>query len=162
MTRIRGYSGLQIGLHWLIAVLLVVNWFLGDGMGKAWRARMEAGTTGIEGNTWHVWIGGAILLLVVVRIVARLVQGAPEAPQDDPAWQQSAGIWSHRLLYLLMLAVPVLGALAWYWGIRWAGEAHEIAVNVLLAVVALHTAAALYHQYVKRDGLLKRMMRPEA
>ena len=156
------YSTAQIALHWLTASLLVGNWIVSDGMGRVWRARMESGATGFEGNTLHVWIGSAVLAVVLVRLVLRLVNGAPPLPSDEPALLRYGAAVSHWLLYALMLAVPVSGALAWYVHVRAAGGLHETLVNLLIALVALHTAAALYHRYVRRDGVLQRMVRPRA
>ena len=85
MTRARGgYSGLQIGLHWLIAALVVAAWLTHDGMDDALEMRIEAGRSGIEGNTAHVWLGGAVLALMVLRLLVRLVQGAPDVPEGTP------------------------------------------------------------------------------
>ena len=112
------YSKLQITLHWLIAVLILATWWLGDGMGRALRSRFEQGQTGIEGNTWHVWLGGAVLLLVVFRIIVRRVQGAPVPVADTPPLLHAAGVWGHRLLYLLMVLAPLMGAAAWHLMLR--------------------------------------------
>ncbi|APE42834.1 hypothetical protein BOO69_04900 [Sulfitobacter alexandrii] len=152
------YSGLQITLHWLIAFLIAAAWFLGDGMGRILDKRIEAGTTGIEGNTLHVWIGGAVFLLVLIRIAVRLRTGAPAPAAGSTGWQETAALWGHRALYLMMILVPVLGATAWYGHVKPAAEAHEIAVNVLVILIVGHTLMALYHQYVARDGTLRRMI----
>ncbi|OAN77775.1 cytochrome B562 [Sulfitobacter sp. EhC04] len=152
------YSSLQIALHWLIAILIAAAWFLGDGMGRILDKRIEAGTTGIEGNTLHVWIGGAVLLLVLIRLVVRFVSGAPEPVAGNPSWQDKAALWGHRALYLFMILVPALGAAAWYGHVKPAAEAHEIAVNILVILISGHTLMALYHHYVARDGTLRRMV----
>ena len=38
------------------------------------------------------------------------------------------------------------------------GESHALAANTLLAVAALHGAAALMHHFVWKDGVLRRML----
>ena len=63
-----GYSRLQIILHWLIAILIVFAWITHEAMEDAFEARIERGATGLEGNTLHVWLGGAVFLLVLIRI----------------------------------------------------------------------------------------------
>ncbi len=158
MVTNNAYSRLQITLHWSIAILIAIAWFLGDGMGKIWRDRMQAGTTGIEGNTWHVWVGGAVFLLVLIRIVVRLTSAVPAPEPAQYGWQEKAALWGHRALYLMMVVVPALGASAWYLHIKAAGEAHEIAVSVLLVLIAGHTILALYHHYIAKDGTLRRMV----
>ena len=57
--------------------------------------------------------------------------------------------------------MPLTGATAWLFGVELAGEVHEFLKNVLIAVVALHIAGALYEHFVTRSDVLKRMLRPE-
>lgn len=156
-----GYSTLQIALHWLIAVLIVATWFTHEGMGQALRTRIETGATGIEGNTVHVWLGGAAFALIVIRVVVRLIQGAPGAVAGSSPAMAQAAKWGHRLLYLLMLAVPALGATAWYGGVRSAGEIHETAGGLLMLVALGHAGVAVWHHYVKRNATLRRMLKPQ-
>ena len=73
MKTTTGYSGLQIGLHWLIAILIVTAWFTGEGAGEAMET-VENG--GVAGFVPHVAFGLAILALVVVRVLVRLGRGA--------------------------------------------------------------------------------------
>ncbi|MEY3308596.1 MAG: hypothetical protein RLZZ413_2634, partial [Pseudomonadota bacterium] len=42
-----------------------------------------------------------------------------------------------------------------------AAEAHEVMTSLLLVVLAVHVAAALWHQFWLKDHLLRRMMRAE-
>jgi len=113
MAKPSGYSRVQIALHWLVAVLIVAAWFTHDGMGRALRTRIETGASGIEGNTLHVWFGGAAFALILIRIVLRLMRGAPDHEPGMSPKMQLAATWGHRLLYLLMIAAPALGAAAW-------------------------------------------------
>ncbi|MFM7444765.1 MAG: cytochrome b/b6 domain-containing protein, partial [Tabrizicola sp.] len=76
MKTTTGYSGLQIGLHWLIAILIVAAWFTGEGAGEAMEVVEDGGTAGFVP---HVAVGLAILALVVVRVLVRLGRGAPAA-----------------------------------------------------------------------------------
>lgn len=158
--RIRnGYSRLQIGLHWLIALVILLAWLTGDGMDDALRQRIASGATGFEGNTLHVWLGGAVFALVVLRILVRLVSGAPEPAAALPEMHRKAAVWGHRLLYALMVLVPAAGATTWYPGLRDFGEVHELLGNLFLLIVLGHSLAAVYHQW--RGGhTLMRMVRP--
>jgi cytochrome b561 len=162
MSERTGYSGLQIGLHWLIAFLIFAAYFASDGMGDALRTRIEAGASGTTGNTLHVWLGGAVLALVLVRIAVRLLRGAPGSPPRTPALVSMAAKWGHRLLYVLMVVVPLGGAVTWYGGIREAGEVHEVLGTLLMLVVAGHVLAAILHEALARDGTMQRMFRPGA
>ena len=71
-----------------------------------------------------------------------------------------AADWGHRLIYLLMIAVPLGGISTFFLGLD-VGELHGLAANVLMVVVLGHALMALYHQYVVKDGLLRRMMQAE-
>lgn len=157
MKTTQGYSGIQIALHWLIAVLILVAWLSGEGAEEAMEA-VENG--GVVGFVPHVAFGLAILLLVVVRILVRLSRGAPTAPGTPGSLSVMAADWGHRLIYLLMVAVPLGGASVFFLGLE-VGEIHSLAANILMLVVLGHALMALYHQYVLKDGLLRRMMRAE-
>ena len=157
MKTTSGYSGLQIGLHWLVALLIVVAWFTGEGAGEAMEVVEDGGTAGFVP---HVAFGLAILALVVVRVLVRLGRGAPSAPGAPGSLSVLAADWGHRLIYLLMIAVPLGGIATFFLGID-VGEVHGLAANVLMLIVLGHALMALYHQYVLKDGLLRRMMKAE-
>jgi len=157
MKTTTGYSGLQIGLHWLIAVLILVAWFTGEGAEEALEAVEEGGTAGFVP---HVAVGLSILALVLVRVLVRLGRGAPAAPGAPGSLSVLAADWGHRLIYLLMIAVPLGGISVFFLGLD-VGDVHGLAANVLMLVVLGHALMALYHQYVLKDGLLRRMMKAE-
>jgi cytochrome b561 len=157
MKTTTGYSGLQIGLHWLIAILIVTAWFTGEGAEEAMDIVEDGGTIGFVP---HVAMGLAILALVVVRVLVRLGRGAPAAPGAPGGLSAMAADWGHRLIYLLMIAVPLGGIATFFLGLD-VGEVHGLAANVLMLVVLGHVLMALYHQYVLKDGLLRRMMKAE-
>ncbi len=161
MTQPTGYSRLQIGLHWAIALLLVVNYFTGEAMISAFDGFYEEATNAV---TWqsnvHVWFGSAILALVLVRFIVRLMNGAPPHAEETNGLMVLAGKVNHALLYALLVLVPVLGLLAWFGGYTDLGDYHVLFMNGMLILAGLHAAAALFHQYVIKDGLLMRMVRP--
>lgn len=157
MKTTSGYSGLQIGLHWLIAILIVTAWFTGEGAEEAMEVVEEGGASGFVP---HVAFGLAILALVVVRVLVRLGRGAPAAPGTAGSLSVMAADWGHRLIYLLMIAVPLGGISTFFLGLE-VGEIHGLAANILMLVVLGHALMALYHQYVLKDGLLRRMMKAE-
>lgn len=157
MKATTGYSGLQIALHWLVAILIIASWFTGEGAEEAMEVVKEGGTIGFVP---HVAIGLAILALVVLRLLLRFRRGAPAAPGVPGSLAVRAAEWGHRLIYLLMIAVPLGGASVFFLGLD-VGDVHGLAANVLMLVVLGHALMALYHQYVLKDGLLRRMMRAE-
>ena len=152
-----GYSRIQIALHWAVALLILFAWLSGEGAEDAMEL-VEDG--GVVGFVPHVAIGLAILTLVVARVLVRLSRGAPAAPGVPGSLSVKAADWGHRLLYLLMIAVPLGGISVFFLGLE-VGQIHGLAANLLMLVVLGHALMALYHQYVLKDGLLRRMMRAD-
>lgn len=155
MKTTTGYSGLQIALHWLIAILILAAWLTGDGGREAMKTIEDGGTAGFVP---HVALGLAILALVLVRVLVRLGRGAPEAPGEPGSLLVRVAGWGHLLIYVLMIGVPLGGIATFFLGID-VGDVHALAANVLMVVVLGHALMALYHQYVLKDGLLRRMMK---
>lgn len=162
-------------LHWLMALAILTMLFIGVGMVSTvsdWHNRLL---------DLHRPLGIAILLLAALRLLVRLRYGVPALPQDLPRWQRHAAQVSHILLYLLMLAMPLVG-----WAMLSAGGypvslgggvvlphivpqsrslyaflrgAHTDLALLFFAVFLMHFAAALFHALIRRDGVL-RSMRP--
>ena len=107
----------------------------------------------------HVAGGIIVLLLVLWRLSIRRRRGVPDLPPNGNPVLDVIAKWTHSLLYLAMLLVPISGAAAWFGGAEAAGEAHGMFFNILLALVILHSFGAIYHQYIKKDGLMDRMKR---
>ncbi|MBF9035604.1 cytochrome b [Rhodobacterales bacterium HKCCE2091] len=160
MTTKTGYSTVQIALHWLVAALIAAAWFTSDGMGHVLRQVEDGADPG--GPYAHVLIGIAVLVLVLARLAARVTSGAPAPAAARGSLPHLAAVWGHRLLYVLMLAVPALGIATFFGGIHDAGDLHETLANLLMLVVLGHAAAGIFHQWVLKDGTLTRMVRPGA
>ena len=173
MTRSDTYPRPLVLLHWLVFVAaalavaaIEIKGFFPKGSPE--RAQM---------TLWHESFGLAVLLLMTLRLVVRASVKVPPLP-PGPRWMEVSAQAMHWLLYLLMLAMPVLGvlALAWsgkhvpFFGASWTlpltvdvplgrslKNIHEAGANLVFAAVGLHAAAALWHQFVLKDGLLRRM-----
>ena len=161
MTERTGYSGLQIALHWLVAALILGAFFTKGRMEDALELRIASGATGTEGNTAHVWMGGLAFVLVAVRIVVRLRSGAPGPVAGTSPMMALAVKWGHRLLYALMVATPLTGALTWYGGIDALGDVHETVGQALMIVILGHILAAMLHEALRGDGTMNRMFSPQ-
>lgn len=176
MTVFLRYTRTAVGLHWLIAVLIIgafaVGWYMTSLPGLS-LAKLKL-------YSWHKWVGVTIFGLVLLRVVWRLVHGAPVAVASMPAWQVRAAHMAHLALYGLMIAIPLTGYLmsqaagipVVYFGV-WemptliganealkAGmqQAHVVLNYLMATIVVLHVLAALKHQFVDRDGTLSRML----
>ena len=160
-------------MHWLMAALVLGMLFIGVGM---------VSTTG-PAYVWllalHRPLGIAILALVLIRVPLRLATGAPALPDDLPIVQKRIAWGSHVLLYLALVAMPLIG-----WGMLSAGgypilltkdmvlppilphdlalygflrQAHTVVAVLFFALILAHMAAALVHGLIRRDGVLKSM-----
>jgi cytochrome b561 len=161
MAHPTGYSASQIWLHWLVALLIVPQFVLNDAIGGAWRAilRGQEVTPSIL-IVLHIVVGVTILALVLWRLVLRVRHGAPLPPAEEAPSLQLAGKLTHAALYLLLIALSVTGGLAWFVDIKVLGGAHEVLTKLLLILVGLHVAGALYQQFVLKTNLIARMKTP--
>lgn len=155
-TTKRSYNTAQILLHWAIAALIIFNYFVSEGMGRAFRQHLDDSNAGYNlVSSLHAYAGLTIIALVVIRIIVRFMSKKTKTASTNLFDRVSRII--HEFLYLLMFLVPVFGAIAWYLGIHIMGDVHEIAMNIMMALVLLHAFAALFHQYVLKDGTLLKM-----
>ncbi len=154
MAQTKDYSGLQIALHWATAALIAGNYLVSDGMEQALDAKMDGAAYGGLVPTFHVWAGSALLAIVLFRLVIRLTSGAPQTAPD--LGSRLAGL-VHWVLYGLMVAVPVLGASAWFLGVGQAADLHVLVMNAMMVLILGHAGMAIFHHYVLRDGILSKM-----
>lgn len=155
-----GYSGAQIGLHWIIAALVIFQLLFGEDMSHVMRATARGALVTPSDAFWagaHYYLGIAIMTLALVRLFIRFVWGAPEPLQRG--WMRKAGALSHGAFYILLIAAPILGLLAYYVGEPF-GDLHELCKPLLIILIGLHAAAALFHQFWLKDGTLRRMLVP--
>lgn len=173
---LRRYSNVAVTLHWLIVVLLLTQVWLGFTF-----ADMPRGPARAEYFTWHKTVGATILVLTLIRLGYRLMNPPPPYPSDMPEWRHTAAVWSHRLIYFLLIALPLTGLIAvsgrtrdWFTplvgglplpvvpGINEAtgeisGDVHVILVWTTITLLVLHIGAALYEQFIARVGVAYRM-----
>ena len=156
-----GYTRLQILLHWIVVVLIMVQYVGHEAMVAAWEAYQKAdpAATVTLGARVHVIGGMLILAFAVWRIVLRLTQGAPAAPEKEPRSLQILAAATHGLIYVMLFAMPISGALLWAGGVEVAGTVHSTLRFVLLALIALHISGAVYHAFVLGTDVMSRMIR---
>jgi cytochrome b561 len=178
------YSTIAIALHWIIAVLMVVNVVLGlsgDAVPDSW-ARPVIDT--------HKSIGITVLGLAILRLLWRWSHPAPPLPAAYPRWERIAAHVAHALLYVLIFTLPITGWMhdsAWkdapthpmklFGLVPWPRlgwilstepvrkeQLHDlyfgwhVALAYALCVLfALHLVAALKHQFRDRHPELQRM-----
>lgn len=167
------YTTTAVVLHWLLAAAILGS--LGFGL---YMVDLPFSPRRVQLYNWHKWAGVTILVLSAARLLWRLTHRPPADP-PMPAWQRRAAHATHLALYALFFAVPLTGwaySSAAGFPIVWFGvlplpdfvpvdrdladaikPLHWISAYALAALVVLHVAAALKHQFVDRDGLLGRM-----
>jgi cytochrome b561 len=179
------YTRTAVVLHWLIALLIIVNVVLGlsaDSLPDDW-VRPVVDT--------HKSIGITVLGLALLRVLWRVSHQPPPLPREFPSWERSAAHLAHFLLYLLMIGLPLSGWLhdsAWkdaathpmrlFNLFQWPrigyvmsldpalketlhdrfGALHTWLGYALYALLAMHIGGALKHQWIDRKSVLKRMM----
>lgn len=164
MTAPAGYSRLQILLHWTIAVLVAVQFLFHDAMEDAFDDRVDGDMVRgdeLAGAWVHAGVGATILVLAIVRVIVRLRRGAPPAHRDKPVFLIWIAYATHVALYGFIIAMPVVGAIAWFGLIEDAGDFHSSAAKILLPLIGLHIAGALAETLIFRNDTLKRMFVPD-
>lgn len=167
------YSLTAQALHWSVALAVLAAYSL-----ALWRDEMPKGDFRNTITGLHMSLGILVLGLSAFRIGLRAF--STSLPQTiAPEWMKLAAKIGHAVLYLSLLAIPLIGILmVWAKGrpVMFFGtslvapftisgalaepleELHEIAANIMMIMAGLHAAAAIIHQYVLRDGTLSRML----
>jgi len=170
------YDGFAIALHWAVALLVFLQFFLAITWGYFSHDTRETM------QSLHVSLGILLTAAIIVRIVWRLIPGH-QVSSVHAGWVRNASKGVHYLLYLLLVAQVVTGfLLRWAQG-RPAGffglfgipgpfgaldratrrEIHQIHewIGWAIVIIALgHALAALYHHYALKDRVLGRMFPP--
>ena len=170
------YSSTQKFLHWALFALVVLLYALT--YGDAFYSRGDPAVAFF----WRLHISFGLLLAALVfwRVVLRGIRGAPGLPAEMSAPEQAAAKIGHFILYALLIAIPVLGILlTWFRGdalsffglftipapfapdrttARTIRELHSLCANGILIMAGIHALAALYHHFIRRDGVLTRML----
>ena len=166
------YHGALVVLHWLLAVLLIVALAMGT---FALKPVPNSSPDKIFALQGHMIAGGLILLLTLTRLVVRLKTAHPAPATTGNALLDRLAPLTHWGLYGLVLLMAgsgvAMSVLAGLPGIVFGGvgslpvnfdalpprAVHGIVAKLLMLAIGLHIAAALYHQFVRRDGLMARM-----
>ena len=107
-TRAIRYGGLAVAIHWLSAALILTQVWLGFTFGSFPKGSAERA----EFFMWHKTLGVVILLLALTRLAVRLIDAPPPYPADFPKGERRFAVWTHRIFYFLMIALPLTGLAA--------------------------------------------------
>jgi cytochrome b561 len=183
-SRLR-YGSVAMGLHWIIAALVLVNLCLGLYMADLPRSD----TSRFMLFQLHKSFGLTVLTLSILRLGWRLMNPIPPLPRGLHPVLRLGAHASHFLLYFLIIAIPLagwamvssssLGLPTPYFGLfAWPNisflarlppatkaanldlfkDVHSWLAFGAIALVTIHVVAALYHQFIRRDDVLRRMV----
>ena len=181
--RPRGYSRAARLIHWVMAFIMITMIIAGIWMATddLWGGKFPA----LRGQLYdyHRGMGFVLLILVVVRLIIKHRSTPPSPlPSSIPPLQQKMAHYNHVLLYAALIFHPLLG---WYatnaWGVKnipifglfnlptlvdknrelgnFLLEIHGYLGFFIAALILIHIGAALMHQFIKKDGVLLRMLR---
>ena len=179
---VKSWGSLSRWFHWVLGIAIIGMIAYGW-----WMNHFPARPDRFFYRSIHADIGYVVLLLTVIRLIWRGVNPTPALPDDMPGWQRIGGRVTHVLLYLVTILVAMLG-----WAMSgarppnqnyasWFGlfnipqftspdkvaagayeDRHILFAYVLLALIVLHVAAAVWHHFIRRDRVAMRMVRSEA
>jgi cytochrome b561 len=166
-------------LHWVTVALVAIQ--LPVGLYMTYRGNTLNVWDAVTGGLYngHKVAGLIILLVVLWRLGYRLTRGAPSDEPTIEPWQRFASHLNHWGLYILLICAPIAG----YIGIslfpaldifglfslpglvapdkeaaKTAFAVHKLLVVLLVLLIAVHVAAALFHYFVRKDNVLGRMI----
>lgn len=169
----RRYGSVAMILHWLIALLIVLNF------AAAWVAEDMPRPERMQIMANHKAIGITVLVLSIVRIGWRIRHRPPPLQRSLQPWERILAQAVHALFYVAMIGIPLTG-----WAMVSGGgpvslfglfsvpalpvptdeaasgrfnAVHERLAWLMLALFVLHVAGALKHQFFDRDHTLGRM-----
>lgn len=170
----QSYGWLARLLHWVTALLIIGLVAVGTYMTDLPDGDSKWNLYGL-----HKEFGVLALVLVTLRFGWKLSNIAPVLPSSMPGWQILASKATHHFLYLLMFVSPVTGVVMSIYGghdisifgiatIQNVGKISSISApshwlhvslgSVWIALIIMHASAALYHHFIQKDNILKRML----
>ena len=169
------YDRVAIALHWLIGLALLAQIAFGFLLDDLAPRNTPARANIIN---LHKSIGIVLGFLILLRLVWALTHRAPPLPASMPGWQKAAAVWSHRLLYLCMVVMPLSGYIGsnfTKYGVKFFGNewkpwgpedkqiyaifngTHKFTAVLFAVLIVLHVVAAIRHA-MSRDGVMLRMV----
>jgi len=168
------YTTIAIGLHWLMALLLIALFVVGIYMHE-----LPLSPWKLQIYSWHKWAGVTAFLLVILRLLWRFTHRPPALPSSTSSVMRFAAKTGHAMLYLLMITIPLSG---WsmssakgfqtvYFGIlpipdllsrdKSLGDMlqtiHQSLNFLFIGAVIGHVGAAFKHHWLNKDNVLSRM-----
>ncbi|MFO7296935.1 MAG: cytochrome b [Pseudomonadota bacterium] len=173
------YSAVARAFHWITVAFVAVQVPIGLAMVyRGYDLNIWDETTNSLYST-HKLLGFILLWVVLARLAYRLVHGAPKPEPTLEPWQRTGSAIVHWLLYVLLIVLPILGwtGISLYPALDIFGlfslpaltSANQELANQVLAIHASlawllivlvigHAGMALFHYFVRKDNVLRRML----
>lgn len=179
LTNSQVHFGLvSITLHWVMAVMLIGLYFLGDYMvGLDYYDDWYHSAPG-----WHKSTGMIVVALLLFRLFWKLIQLRPKPLSNYKKWEVKLASVVHYSFYLLMFIMTTSGyfistaenaaidVFGWFnvpaitelskTQAELTADIHELSTTIFIVLVVLHSIAALKHQFIDKDNTLLRMLKP--
>jgi cytochrome b561 len=155
------YSRLQIQLHWLVVLLVIVQYATSGSIARTHTVSMSGLAPSQSDLFWHIIhnrCGLLIFALMALRVLVRIWRGVPQPVTGVPLNQYKAASTVHHLLYATLMLQAFTGAVATYlwWPIS---IVHRNLFYVFVVLAALHILAAFWHHFIKKDDTLRRIVK---
>lgn len=169
----RRYHPFLVFLHWLLALLIIGGLIMGK---FVLTATPNSDPFKMTSLTMHMSAGILILVLILVRLVVRLRTAKPPHADIGNALLNKGAVAAHWGFYIVVIAMCASGLATAIFAdlpaIVFGGSGDPLPANfddipprmvhgilsiVLGLLIFTHVAAVLYHQFVRKDGLISRM-----
>ena len=176
------YPAIQRLIHWVVG-LIVIGVLCGGLIIYTLGYKGVVDTFGQDMTNmiykYHKTFGIVALALMIVRVIVKIRMGKPDYATPLTTFEKAASGSVHGLLYVCLIAMPILGWLAtgasgypvefFNWTLppligkdKELGETlymlHGYVGFAILFLLFMHIGAALMHGIVKKDGVLQRML----
>jgi cytochrome b561 len=171
----RRYTPMAQTLHWLIALLIVLQFVLAK-----MAAHLPLGMRKLSLLAEHKSVGMTVLALAIMRLGWRLTHAPPPLPAEMRRVERWLAMASHISFYVILFAMPLSGwlmssaknySVSWFGIFTWPNliEPNEAAFNslkalhhllgtLLIVLASTHILAALKHHFWNKDDVLVRML----
>jgi len=172
MTTVSRYHPVLVALHWILAFLVLADLTVGTAVVRHVPNDLPRK---VDVLRMHAIGGTLILTLTLVRLGVRALSSKPARASAGAQWLDRLAWLSHWSLYVAVLGIALSGLAMgmqahlleivfmrqgrlpdsfWIYPMRYV---HLFFSRLLMALIALHVAGALYHTFILRDRLLARM-----
>ncbi len=172
------YSAPARQFHWVTAAFVFVMIPVGVIMAERGERNIWDGTTNAL-YSGHKLAGFILLFVLIARLGYRLVKGAPPDEPTLAPWQKTVSHITHWAIYAVLFAQIMTGwvGVSLYPALDIFGLfslpglvepdegaaarvlfAHKLFGFLLVALIAMHVGASLHHHFIRKDGVLRRML----